>query len=157
MEKQKLEKIILVVMIPIFLLGLSYRFIKGRIGAAKTTVSTKLDLSEQMQGAEIDIEIAEPDGPLQVKYKGSGRDPLKDLVREYIGTRKTHTTKPIEYAKSLPKLNIQGVLWKSERPQAIINGEVLGLGDYVKGVRILEIKKEGIIVEHVGNPVFIKK
>ena len=157
MEKQKLEKIILVVIIPIFLLGLSYRFIKGRIGAAKTTAGTESDISEQMQDVEIDIEIAEPDGPLQVKYKGSGRDPLKDLVREYIGTRKIHVPKPIKYAKPLPNLNVQGVLWKSERPQAIINGQVLGLGDYVEGVRILKIKREGITVEHGGNPVFIKK
>ena len=55
MEKQKLNKIILIVLIPVFLLGLSYRLMKGWIGAAKTTTSTGSGLPEQIQDVKIDI------------------------------------------------------------------------------------------------------
>jgi hypothetical protein len=46
----------------------------------------------------------------------------------------------------IPELVITGVVWNSARPQAIINGEVVDVGQTINGVQILNIEKSGIKV-----------
>ncbi len=45
---------------------------------------------------------------------------------------------------SLPAMTVAGVVWNTDRPQAIINGQIVGIGDIVSGAKILEIQKMGI-------------
>lgn len=46
----------------------------------------------------------------------------------------------------LPGLNVSGLVWNTVRPQAIINGQIVGIGDTVLGVKIVDIQKAGIAV-----------
>lgn len=46
----------------------------------------------------------------------------------------------------LPALNVSGLVWNTVRPQAIINGQIVGIGDTVLGVKIVDIQKAGIAV-----------
>jgi hypothetical protein len=41
---------------------------------------------------------------------------------------------------------VQGVIWGTELPQAIINNKVVKVGDTIEEVRILDIQKGGITV-----------
>ena len=43
-----------------------------------------------------------------------------------------------------PSLTISGLVWNSQRPQAIINGQVVNQGDTIAGARIVLIRKTGI-------------
>ncbi len=45
-----------------------------------------------------------------------------------------------------PPLQIQGTIWDSDLPQAIINNKVFKIGDTIDGVQIVEIKKSGITI-----------
>ncbi len=47
---------------------------------------------------------------------------------------------------SLPALNITGLIWDTDRPQAIVNDTIVDVGDTILGVRIIAIKKAGIDV-----------
>ncbi|RJP28221.1 MAG: hypothetical protein C4533_07030 [Candidatus Omnitrophota bacterium] len=49
-------------------------------------------------------------------------------------------------AVNLPELKVQGLIWGSELPQAIINNKVVKVGDTISGVEILEINDKGITV-----------
>lgn len=50
-----------------------------------------------------------------------------------------------------PSLSIQGIVWGGDRPQAIIGGKVVGVGDTVQGVKIVSIRKSGIDVLSGGR------
>ncbi len=43
-----------------------------------------------------------------------------------------------------PALKVQGIIWDSDRPQAIINGEIVDVGQVVADAKIVSIQKEGV-------------
>jgi len=47
----------------------------------------------------------------------------------------------------LPDLKVQGIIWGTDIPQAIINNKVVKVGDTIAGgVRVVEINKDGVSV-----------
>ncbi len=82
--------------------------------------------------------------PNAVEYKSGGlRDP-------FYQEKKPEVIKKIEEAaaqkKPLPALKIQGIVWGSSIPQAIINNKVLKIGDKIEDVSIVEINREGVVI-----------
>ncbi len=55
-----------------------------------------------------------------------------------------------------PEMEITGLVWNSERPQAIVNGEVVSIGDIVEGSEIIDINKTQIKVLHQGQEFTIQ-
>lgn len=51
----------------------------------------------------------------------------------------------------LPAINISGLVWNTNRPQAIIDGHIVEVGDMVSGVKIVDIQKSGITVLFHGR------
>jgi type II secretory pathway component PulC len=53
----------------------------------------------------------------------------------------------------LPEINIQGIVWGTDTPQAVIDGEVYRVGDNLKvaGAKITEISKDGVEISYFGN------
>lgn len=56
----------------------------------------------------------------------------------------------------LSHLNVQGMVWSSKMPQAIINNQVVRVGEIVDGAEILEIRQEGIYVLYEGKQYIIR-
>jgi len=54
--------------------------------------------------------------------------------------------RPIVRETPMPQIMISGIVWDTDRPQAIINGEVVTVGDTLMEVKILDIKKTGLKV-----------
>lgn len=65
--------------------------------------------------------------------------------------KKNDTSGRIISEPVLPLLTIQGIVWGAEVPQAIINNQVMRVGDSVGGAHIVDIKKEGIKVIFQGQ------
>ncbi len=55
-----------------------------------------------------------------------------------------------------PEIVINGLVWNTDRPQAIINGEIFGVGDMVENSKIVNIHKDGVDVI-VSNELFTIK
>ncbi|MGE0267220.1 MAG: hypothetical protein AB7S78_02010 [Candidatus Omnitrophota bacterium] len=55
-----------------------------------------------------------------------------------------------------PKFTITGILWNSDRPQAIINGQVVDIGDIVQEFKIESIDPTGIEVSFKGVKMTVK-
>jgi len=55
-----------------------------------------------------------------------------------------------------PDIEIQGLVWDSQRPQAIIGNEVYGIGDLVRDMKILSIKKNGLQVLFQDKEFFVE-
>lgn len=86
-----------------------------------------------------------------VEYTAEG---FRDPFQTYEKAKKDLAVKQAA-PKPPPPLNIQGMVWGSDIPQAIINGKVLKVGDTVDGVKITNIDKEGVEVFYVGQTYFI--
>ncbi len=56
----------------------------------------------------------------------------------------------------LPNITINGIIWDSDRPQAIINGHIIDIGDAILQIEITDIRKTEIEGLFHGRPVTIK-
>ena len=65
-------------------------------------------------------------------------------------------TKPPVIETPLPQLTISGIVWNSNRPQVIINQQVLDIGSEIQGVKILHIRPTAIDVLFQGRETTIK-
>lgn len=55
-----------------------------------------------------------------------------------------------------PQFTVAGVVWNSKKPQAILNGQVVGVGDHVSNWAVSEITKEGVRVTSEEQNLWIK-
>lgn len=82
----------------------------------------------------------------QVIYKAEGqRDPFQGPKIEQKITEATKIAIP------LPDLKVQGVLWGSKMPQAIINNKVVKIGDIIGTAQVSNIDKEGVSIIYEGK------
>ncbi|MFA5088329.1 MAG: general secretion pathway protein GspB [Candidatus Omnitrophota bacterium] len=66
--------------------------------------------------------------------------------------RPASSAKKIEEVEiKLPSLTISGLVWNSDRPQAIINDQVIDIGMSIENATITKISKAGIVVEYSGK------
>ena len=87
---------------------------------------------------------------------GALRDPFQSLLP---GGPKKFEVRPSQEPgrvtasgeAGLPTLTIQGLIWGGPKPKAIIDNEVYGVGDVVRGATITAIGPEGITLELQGR------
>lgn len=133
MEKPKINKLIIVFLIGVFI-GVCF----------SSHLWARQDIDAVMQ------ESGSPEEPIfdlrvDVKYTAEGlRDPFESyLIKEKaVGIKE----KGAAVGQVLPSLVVQGIIWGGSFPQAIINDKVVKIGDEVERARILEISKEGVVV-----------
>ena len=70
--------------------------------------------------------------------------------------------KPPPVIGGLSDLEVQGIIWGSKTPQAIINNTVVKAGEVIEGAEILAIRKEGVYVlyeerQYILRPGMAKK
>ena len=153
MDKKKREQMILVVLMPIFFIGLLYMRSQQK---SKATDIVQNELTIAQEDSLID-KLPMPKTIKEISYKKTEKDPLRNIFAQFLKRlRKAVPEKEIEKLP-IPDLNIEGLIWNSDMPQAIINGSVIKIGDYIEGVRVVEIDKKGITIEYEGQKVLISK
>jgi len=109
---------------------------KSQLPKRKKIVQPKKEL--QRRNAREDRPVQKPKPPLS---RFSSKKPEK---RE----------KPNEPKKLIDptlKMTINGLIWNSDRPQAIIDDKIVDVGDYLGEVKIIDIHKEGVDVKFSGQ------
>lgn len=159
MQKKKLEQTILVILIPVFMISLLYQRFRERKTAGEGYEAVELR-PRFKKDKRID-KIPKPVGVLEVRYEGGPRDPLRNLYQAYLyelklQKEKTEAAKKVEEV-ILPMLNIQGLIWNTDTPQAIINGKVVKIGDTVEEVKIIDIEKAGLTIVYQGKTIFLPR
>ena len=81
--------------------------------------------------------------------------PVKEVPKPVKG-QTSDLSRKIEKEVPLPKLTVTGVIWNSKRPQAIINQNVVDVGDDIEGVKIMGIRKTAIDVLFQGREITIE-
>lgn len=87
----------------------------------------------------------------EIKYLGANyRDPFLSFIPEQKVEKKIEKV-------SFPSLNLNGLVWGGSKPQAIINNTVVGKGDKIQGVEVVDIKKDGIVLIYNGEEFFMDR
>ena len=112
--------------------------------------TSEMDMIERIHKTE-DVTVATPrkvdviaKRPVQNYKKGEYRDPFQGLIEESSATRGAVET-------PMPTLVVQGVVWGTSLPQAIINGQVMKIGDTIEKARIIDITKDGVVIFFGGR------
>lgn len=56
----------------------------------------------------------------------------------------------------LPHLSVQGMIWGTGMPQAIINNSVVKVGQTISEAEILDIRKEGVYLLYQGRQYILR-
>ena len=92
-------------------------------------------------------EDAEPLISTAVGYVSSNlRDPFV-----WFGSRNKTEDKEQASGVSPPTISLEGMVWDSQMPQAIINGQIAKAGDTVSGCKIIQIDRDGVMVSYQGR------
>ena len=84
------------------------------------------------------------------EYTAQGlRDPFSSLIPEEV--IEIEEIPISELRVFLPEFNIEGLVWGTPHPQAIIEGKVVKIGDTIEGAKIISISKSGIEIIYEGR------
>jgi len=130
------------IIVAVFILGVS-----AQISYADTEMNIIRRIQETedvaTRGARRQIK-AITSRPVQKYRKGNSRDPFQGLIEETPSS-----SGAVE--SPMPALTIQGVVWGTSLPQAIINGEVMKIGDTIDKARIIDINRDGVVIFFGGR------
>ena len=128
--------------IPIFIFGLP----KGNLFAGSAELEQVKAYEKQEKQPADKERIIRPN----IEYKAAGlRDPFEGpsvKKSEYVERAAEQKVSRMP----LPNLIIQGLIWGGGIPQAIINDNVVKVGDTMQGAKILSIAKDGVTVLFEG-------
>jgi hypothetical protein len=95
-----------------------------------------------------------------IKYTGfeAKRNPftLPDKLARVLEKPGTLPGEEKEKTIKLPPIDIQGIIWAKNMPQAIVNNAVMKAGDYIGEFEIKEITRTGLILFYKGREFDIK-
>ncbi len=103
------------------------------------------------------------EGPMEVEYVGADyKDPFELPLPLRVPIVPPEKELPVgiepEAEVGLPALRVEGMIWGSERPQAIIDGEVYDVGDVVEVYDVGDVVEEAEIIgiDREGVTLFYK-
>ncbi|RKY39241.1 MAG: hypothetical protein DRP75_02680 [Candidatus Omnitrophota bacterium] len=109
------------------------------------TLLSTLVFREKALSAQEKKQTKEPTYP-QVNYQMSKRD----LLRSPLDILEKKMPPPEQEKVVLPPMELQGYTWGYEA-RAIINNQVVKKGDRILGAKVLEIRKEGVVLLYKGK------
>lgn len=74
----------------------------------------------------------------------TGEVPMPGPFGSTIGEPSTMILEEVEPPVKLPNLTVQGMIWDSNVPQAILNNKIFKIGDIIEGAKIITIDQTGV-------------
>jgi len=56
----------------------------------------------------------------------------------------------------LPTMIVQGMIWNSPRPQAVIDKKIYDVDDIINGAKIKDVAKDGVYLSYMGKEFIIR-
>ncbi|MBN1515486.1 hypothetical protein JXA32_02845 [Candidatus Sumerlaeota bacterium] len=106
-----------------------------------------------MQIVELNFEMTPEAEAVQEKTQADAQD---EAPQEETGTSQrpkrkviySRGAKPIE---SIEEVTINGIIWSKEAPKAMVCEQVVYIGDEIRGLKIIDIQSESVVVEFKGE------
>ena len=87
--------------------------------------------------------------PTELDYTAEQlRDPFVSLLPQEVSADSS--------PKALPSLRLQGLMYGSVRPRAIIEGKVVKEGDHVGEVEVVQILRDGVLLTYQNRRFFLR-
>ncbi len=154
MDKKRIEQIVVGVLLLITAV-FAYRQIAPWVfpKKARSVPVTQMATQPQDSASEV-VEMPIP----QLAAFQLGRDPFwpSDDVAILLGLIEPPKINPLLVGLiDPPELVVQGLVWSTTRPQAIVNDKVVTIGDEIAGAFVRQINRSGITVEYRGQEFVI--
>lgn len=101
---------------------------------------------------QVPVEVEDTKRPQAQPARPSAK-PVERPTKVTLPIAKTDKQKPVELKP--PDLRITGLVWNTNRPQAIINDKVVDIGDSVDEVRIIAINKTGVVISFQDQAITV--
>jgi hypothetical protein len=155
MDKSKKEQVILIVLIPVFLVGLLY--MRSQQSQKKPQPQVKTTRAKADLAADKTLQAIDKPRPSEEPvFTVSKTDPFKNLLQVHLYNMRKVRPKEKKIIP-LPTVVIEGIVWNTHMPQAIINSKVVRIGDDIDGFEITGISKDGITIDYDGEQVLIER
>jgi outer membrane biosynthesis protein TonB len=82
-------------------------------------------------------------------------DRIKEIPPEIKKATEAKLPKKPKPQRPPPELVITGLIWNTDRPQAIVNGQIVDIGDTIESTKIVAIRKTGIEISFDGRTITI--
>lgn len=130
--------------------------LEARLSLIKNPFKSQLPQTEQDDDDQETPEIKKPPNP---PVDSTPNEVVPTDIKPTDSIPETSDLSEPEEVKEiipLPDVKISGIIWNSDRPQAIINGSIVDIGDSILGIQITEIRKTGIDGLFHGRSVTIQ-
>lgn len=92
----------------------------------------------------------------KVRYTSQAlRDPFQNPFEIYTFVEEEQI-EPSVVGSTLGHLRVQGIVWGTDMPQAIVNNTVVKVGEVIGGAEIVDIRKEGVYVLYKGGQYILR-
>ena len=92
-----------------------------------------------------------------VEYTSQGlRDPFRSPFETLRPDDRSELPEDTPLQYGLAHLRVQGLVWGTSMPQAIINNTVVRVGEVIGGAEVLDIRKEGVFVLYEGQQYIVR-
>lgn len=82
--------------------------------------------------------------------------PQEVKATPFVNTPETTTPNVVQETVPIPQFNVSGVVWHSKKLQAIVNGEIVTIGDRVSNWVVSEITKDGVHMTFEQQSLWVK-
>lgn len=148
----------------IFLL-FTFLLIPAYDAGASDPGSEKIDISSLSNKNPFKSQLPEKPKPKpkpvrerQKRTPSSGKKSGKKFLKTPSGDLRKRKTDMTQRVPTKPALVITGLVWDTKRPQAIVNGKVVSIGDKINNnkIEIVSIRKDGIDIMFEGAEMTIE-
>ena len=129
--------------------------LEARLLSIKNPFKSQLPVPEK-EHIEEELESEEDQSDREEAEPLVGPEPNETVSSERGSTDPSPEITEPEEIIPLPDVKVSGIIWNSDRPQAIINGLIVDIGDNILGIEITEIRKTGIDGLFHGRTVTMK-
>ena len=93
------------------------------------------------------VPVGAADAPREVRYGGPDqRDPFLYPEQKVVPEKEAAKEEISNLTFAL-----EGLIWESDRPQAIINGKIVEPGGNIEGAEVLDIDEKGVKMRYKGQ------
>jgi hypothetical protein len=82
--------------------------------------------------------------------------PQATITTPFVSTQQSVTPNVVQETAPIPQFNVSGVIWHSKKLQAIVNGEIVTIGDRVSNWVVSEITKDGVHMTLEQQSLWVK-
>ena len=128
------------------------------INGAKTMKKVKLRRERQL-ASQILVQDAKTGGLIAAANNPSGQRSSFNQLEEQtrgLGVGRDPFTLRMISSKSVKGESLSGIIWDDDVPMAVINGQILTVGDSIGGNTLVDIKEESVVLSDGTNQYELK-